>query len=105
MKNNRLDQLKEMLKESPDDPFLLYAIALEHRGNDTRIASELLREVIEKHPEYLPAYYQAAQIKEELSQLEEAITLYRTGMELAKNQNNLAALKELKAAYELLLED
>lgn len=105
MNSSRLEQLIRFLEESPDDPFILYALALEYKSTQPEQSARLFSQLIEHHPDYLPTYYQAALQKEEAGEKVEALNLYKAGMEVAKKQNDLTTLNELKAAYDLLLDD
>ena len=58
----RLRQLQQMLQRQPDDPFLLYAAAMEHKkGGDSEQALELFGQVLERDPNYCYAYYTRAE--------------------------------------------
>lgn len=105
MNYSRLEQLIKFLEESPDDPFVLYALALEYKATNREQTTQLFNQLLENHPDYLATYYQAALNKEESGEKEEAISLYKAGMELARKQNDPSTLKELKAAYDLLMDD
>ena len=105
MNSKRLEQLLKFLEETPNDPFVLYALAMEYKSTDPERTTQLFNQLLIDHPEYLPAYYQAAQFKEENDLKEEALELYTRGIELAKKQDDHSTLKELKAAYTLLMED
>lgn len=105
MNSERLDQLLSFLKETPDDPFVLYALALEYKSLNPELASQYFSHLLQTHADYLPAYYQAAQFQEETGNREEALRLYHLGIDLARKQNEVATLRELQAAYHLLLED
>jgi len=98
---NRLEHLQSLLKESPEDPFLIYGIALEYREADTSKTLVYLDSLLEKHPNYLPTYYQAGQLYEDIDE-EKALSIYAKGMELAKQQNNMHTYGELKSVFELL---
>lgn len=104
MNSTRLIQLLKFLEESPDDPFIHYALAFEYKDTDPEQASRLFDHLLENHPDYLPTYYQAAQFLEEQGKIKEARQRYEQGITLATRQNNTGALKELKAAYSLLEE-
>jgi len=102
---SRLEQLYEMLQKEPLDPFLNYAIALEHaKNNNVKKAISIIEEVISRDENYLGAYYQLGKYYEETDQKEKAISTYKKGMEIAKKQNNRKTLGELGTAL-MLIED
>lgn len=104
--STRLEQLREMLQKEPLDPFLNYAVALEHaKSGDTRKAISIIEEILSRDENYLGAYYQLGKYYEEVSQKEKAISTYKKGMEIAKKQNNRKTLGELSTALMLLEDD
>ncbi len=105
MNSTRLAQLLKFLEEDPDDPFTLYALALEYKAISAEETRKLFNQLLNKHPDYLPTYYQAAQYLEEMGEANQALDIYQKGIELAHQQNNLQAQKELQAAYALLMEE
>jgi tetratricopeptide (TPR) repeat protein len=102
MNSSRVNQLLKFLEESPDDPFIHYALALEYKATDPEQASRLFDHLMENYPDYLPTYYQAGQFLEEQGKLEEARLRYQQGISLATLQKDTGALKELKAVLALL---
>jgi len=64
---------------------------------------DILLKLIEKFPDYLPTYYQAAKLLEEFELEEKALEVYSSGIELAKIQGNHKTLNELNSAYQNLL--
>lgn len=104
MNSARIDKLLSILAETPNDPFVLYALALEYKSTNPKEALRFFNKLLEDHPDYLPAYYQAALFNEASGQKEAALHLYKKGIELAKNQNDQGTLRELSAAYNLLAE-
>ena len=105
MNSARLEQLLTFYKETPNDPFILYALALEYKRIQPKESNRLFRQLMQEHPDYLPTYYQAAAFHEEQGNLEEARRLYELGIQLASRLNDQSALRELKAAYGLLNDD
>lgn len=102
---SRLEQLRQMLEKEPLDPFLNYAIALEHaKVGDVARAIGIIEQVLSRDENYLGAYYQLGKYYEETSQRDKAISAYQKGMEIAKKQNNRKTLGELSTAL-MLLED
>jgi len=102
---NRLQQLQEFLKEDPNDPFTIYAIATEYLQSDIDMARKYYEILLSKHQNYIPTYYHAAKLYESLDERELAIKTYEEGIELATKQNESLALRELKNAYQELLFD
>lgn len=99
----RLEQLQEMLQKEPLDPFLNYAIALEHaKAGSVAKAISIIEEIIARDENYLGAYYQLGKYYEETGQKEKAISAYRKGIAIAKKQDNRKTLGELSTALMLL---
>ena len=102
----RLQQLQQMLAQEPDDVFLQYAMAIEYFSvNEFDKALVCLKDILEKNPDYLAAYYQTGKCYEELKQFENAKTIYQQGVELATKQQKTKTLNELKEALFLLEDD
>jgi hypothetical protein len=98
----RLDQLKVFLLEDPDDPFNHYALAMEHMSTDSELARKMLLAVIEKFPEYVPTYYQAANLSMLAEENELALLLIHQGKNKAALTADHKALAELnRLAQEL----
>jgi uncharacterized protein HemY len=105
MQEQRVQQLQQMLQESPNDPFLLYALALEYRGQDVALAQGYFDTLLTHHPDYLPTYYHAAALYAETGQAQQAKAVYQKGLLLAQQQNDQHSLRELRNAYQNLLVD
>lgn len=102
MKSSRLEELKQFLKESPQDTFLKYAITMEYRKmGDAEKTLLGFEDLMTNHPDYLGAYYHFAKFLEEQGRQEEALNIYKSGMALAESQRNRHAYNELQAAYNL----
>ena len=97
MKSERIKMLEQFVVEDPTDPFNHYALALELAKSDKQKAKEVLSQLIVSHPDYVPAYYQAALLYIELALNEEATILVEKGIAQAKKQNNLKAANELRS--------
>jgi len=100
MPKTRISLLEEYIKESPGDPFLHYALALELRQTDPARTARLFTYLLAKHPDYLGTYYQAGIFYATHNQPDLAIQTIQKGMQLAqalgewKTKNELAALLE-----------
>ncbi|MDR6735085.1 tetratricopeptide repeat protein [Sphingobacterium sp. 2149] len=104
--STRLDQLNEFLKESPEDPFLKYAIAAEYlkQGNEQEALSRF-EDLVQSNPDYVGTYYHLGKLYEKLSREESAIATYRSGIEIARKSRNFHALGELQGALAVLGDD
>ena len=87
----RLDNLKQLVEESPDDPLALYGLAMEYR----RIGS---LEAASRFPAYGPQYLMHGQVLEAMARPDAAREAYRLGIDKANEQGELHARTELEAA-------
>lgn len=98
----RLKQLFEFLNDSPNDPFLLYAIAAEYaKAGDTAEALSRYTQLTVSHPDYVGTYYHLGKLHEALGQPVQAVAVYEHGMEIAKSKRDRHALSELQGAWRL----
>jgi len=101
----RKEHIEKMLKESPEDSFLRYAMALEWMAEeDWTKAEDQLSALVESNADYLAAYYQLGQCREFLQLWDQAKLAYTMGTEIAQQQGNRKTLGELNEAL-LFLED
>lgn len=109
MKNkeeNRIETLKEYLKDDPDDQFSNYALALEYMNlSENNSAIDLLEKILKRDEHYLAAYYQLGKAYEKVSRTDEAKLIYEKGIHIASQQKNQRTFNELKSAFESLTED
>lgn len=103
---NRLTNLLSYLKESPDDAFLLFAIAQEYQSmNEIDLSRTYFNQLREKHPEYVGLYYHLAKLEVNASRKEEALEVFDEGLRITKSLGEMHAWSELNAAREALLDD
>jgi tetratricopeptide (TPR) repeat protein len=105
MNSDRLKQLFDFLKEEPNDPFLLYAIATEYNKFDKSKALEYYENLLKDHENYVGTYYHAAKLYLELGHKELAEQTFRKGIQVAQQENDRHALRELQQAYNEFLYD
>lgn len=102
MDNDRLQQLRTMLAEEPNDLFLRYAIALElKRAGEMEQAIAALESILKGSPEHIASYYQLALMLGELGRVQDAITVCEAGSLqclIAGDRKARAELLELKDA-------
>jgi Tfp pilus assembly protein PilF len=98
---DRISQIKEYLKTEPEDNFLQHALALEYikAGNDAE-AKILFKKILEREPGYVGSYYHLGKLLERIGETQNAIHIYKKGMEMAKSANDTHAFNELQAACE-----
>ena len=92
----RLEQLQQFVDDDPNDPFNLYALALEYTKSDARKAEDLFGKLLLEHTNYLPTYYQAANLFESIGKHDLAIATLQKGIILAKSLNEMKTLRELQ---------
>lgn len=100
MTNARLEQLLGFLKDDPDDPFTIYAIATEYLNIDLQKARQYFEILLQQHPDYVATYYHAAHLYADLDMPDKAGATFEKGIEKAQLQNDALALRELRSAYE-----
>ena len=104
---NRLiecESSRRLLEKQPNDTFLLYGIALEHKkAGQTSEAIEYLDRVIQADPGYCYAYHQKGLIHESTGDTDAARQTYREGeLPPAGQKGDLHAKGEIEAALEML---
>ena len=101
--SERMKSLQAMLQKEPNDLFLLYAIALEHKkAAEFADALRYLAEVLKRDALYCVAYQQAAQVHEMAGETEEAKRAYRDGIAAASRKGDQHAREEMEGALAML---
>jgi tetratricopeptide (TPR) repeat protein len=101
--SNKLAQLEKMLAQQPCDPFLLYALGMEHKKlGDLARAIEQFSRTIEVDPNYCYAYYQKGQTLELQGDTNAAKQSYQAGIDAARRTNDDHARSELETALQML---
>ena len=104
----RLNKLLDLLKQDPDDSFLLFAVAKEYEknGNDTEAILKYTS-IIGKDPGYIGTYYHLAKLYALTEEREKALTIYHLGIKECKKVNDMHSMAELTTAmanYEMDLD-
>lgn len=103
MATNRLEMLKQMVAQSPQDSFLRYGLAMEYRNSgDLDAAVAEFRGLIAANPDYVAAYFHGGQTLERLGRPEDARELYQSGIEASLRTGDAHARSELQTAMSLL---
>lgn len=99
MSNSRLDRIKTLLAESPEDSFLHFALAKEHEKEANHEQAILEFEYIfHKDPSYIGNYYHLGKCYEALGESEKALQAYVNGIIKGKAIGDLHAVSELQNA-------
>ncbi len=98
---DRVEKIKQFLKDNPNDSFLKHALALEYikAGNDGE-AENLFWEILQAHEDYVGSYYHLGKLLERNGNEQQAVEVYAKGMQVAKAAGDAHALNELRAAWE-----
>jgi Tfp pilus assembly protein PilF len=98
---SRLQKLEALLAESPDDTFLQYALAMQYasEGNDAA-ADGRMTALLERDPQYVPAYFQLAQIVVRQGDPARARQLLVRGIEVARRSGDDHAEGEMRGFLE-----
>lgn len=103
MEGSRLEILLQSLAESPRDNFTRYLVALEYtKLNRHEEAVMQFEQLLNEHPDYVPTYYQYAQLCENLGRNEDAIRIYKLGLAAARQAGDFHAASEIQAALDVL---
>jgi tetratricopeptide (TPR) repeat protein len=100
---SRREMLEEFVAADPDDSFSRYALALElekeERAGD---AIAQLQEVILRDGDYVAAYYHLGRILAKTGKEEEALTVYRRGVDAATKAGDQKTRNEIQEAIGML---
>lgn len=105
-RSGRIDVLKNMLQQEPNDLFANYALGIEFLNNVDTLgeAEKQFKKTLTLDPNYIAAYYQLGKLFESQSNIAEALNYFRSGLEKARLQKNNKSINEFNEAI-FLLED
>lgn len=99
MNIKRIKYLEELMEESNNDPFPLFALGMEFLNGDPTKSLKYFEEVLSRFPDYLPIYYQMGKILEDSDEVR-ALDIIKRGIEVAEKQKENKTEKELRQLYE-----
>lgn len=100
---DRIAMLTEILTANPDDSFARYGLAMEHsKAGQVEPALQEFKILIEKNPDYTPAYFMAAQTLASASRADEAKRWLVDGISSAVRTGNKHAQSEMTAMLDEL---
>ena len=101
MENERLTFLRQSLMANAEDTFARYALALElTRAGQPGEAWEHFRYLLEHHPDYSAAYYQAGTLLANQGRMDDARRVFTEGVEVTRRLGQKHAESELIAALD-----
>jgi tetratricopeptide (TPR) repeat protein len=99
MHTNRIERLKSIIVENPNDTFALFALAKElEKAGELENASQMIEKLLVIDKMYIGAYYHLAKIYEQLDEIKKALNIYEEGILIAQKLNDMHSLSELKNA-------
>ncbi len=103
MANERLEILKGLAAQNPQDSFSRYGLAMEYANTgDLARAVEEYGELLSDNPKYAAAYFHGGQALEKLDRLDEAREMYERGVAVTTETGDLHTRSEIQAALDLL---
>lgn len=97
------EQILEMLRQEPDDAFLLYSLAMEEsKGGHVEVACEVFDRILMLDPDHVASYHQKGQVLMQAGQAEEAFRVLQLGVERAHALGNEHAAAEMQGLIDLL---
>ena len=101
MNVSRLDLLLQSLKQNPGDEFTRYLVALELvKLNELAEAFTHFEMLVQKHPEYLPTYYQYAVALQKEGRIDRAQEIFKMGIKVAEKTGDGHTKSELLQALD-----
>src|SRR6185369_7298940 len=94
---SRLDALKAMAEKKPNDAMIHYGLGTEYRkAGDLEAAAAAFRVVIQNNPSYTAAFPELGAVLVNLGPREEAIGVFRDGVETADRTGAWKAREHMK---------
>ncbi len=94
---DRMEMLKQILAQNPDDPFARYGLAMEYsKAGDVETALSEFNTLLQIHPEYVAAYQMAAQMLASAERTGEARHMLERGIAAAERAGNQHARSEME---------
>ena len=100
---NRLEVLKSMVAQNPNDNFARYGLAMEYANSGSLEQAILEYEsLLGLNPDYSAAYYHGGQALEKLGRLDDARAMYRRGLEATRRTGDAHTHGEIQASLDIL---
>jgi tetratricopeptide (TPR) repeat protein len=103
MASNRLEILKSMLEQKPEDGFARYGLAMEYvRAGELENAMQEFGQLLSYNPGYAAGYFHGGQTLEKLGRIEDAREYYRKGIDVTTGSGDEHTRSELIGALSML---
>lgn len=103
MAADRIEALKAMLAQDPNNSFVQYALAQAQAGaGDLVEAVAAYRGLLDVDPTYVAAYFHGGQTLEKLGRVDEARAIYEAGIEACTAKGDMHTRSEIQGALDLL---
>jgi len=100
---NRLEILKSMVAQNPNDSFARYGLAMEYTNSGSLEQAVVEYEsLLGLNPDYSAAYYHGGQALEKLGRLDDARAMYRRGLEATRRTGDAHTQSEIQASLDIL---
>jgi tetratricopeptide (TPR) repeat protein len=95
MNISRLELLRKYVDEEPSDPFNWYSLALEEQKHNAATAAGIYQHLLKTFPEYIPTYYQAGLLYQQLGNHDLALEILKKGALECEKVQNLKTKREI----------
>ena len=96
---DRIERLKALVEKIPHQPFPRYGLAVEYKNcSNHKKAIRVFNDLVERHPDYVPAYFHFAASLRALGQDKKAENILKEGITVAAKQGESHAREELEGA-------
>lgn len=100
---SRLDTLKSLVAQDPNNTFSRYGLAMEYASaGQYDLAVTEFEAVLNINSKYAAAYFHGGQTLEKLGKIDEARQMYQQGVKITTETGDLHTRSELQAALDLL---
>lgn len=101
--SDRIEALRGMLAQDPNNSFVRYAFAQALAGDGKlQDAVNAYKELITANPDYVAAYFHGGQTLEKMGMIEEARSIYERGIEACQRTGDMHTRSELQAALDIV---
>lgn len=100
---NRLEVLKSMVAQNPNDSFARYGLAMEYANSGSlEQAIQEYEALLASNADYSAAYYHGGLALEKLGRIDDARAMYRRGLEATSRTRDEHTHSEIQAALDIL---